>query len=133
MALPHQIPHRFNAELVIPRPTSQIVMRISRVDAGPPTHDITMSAESLGAGEAGMRRGADDLVPPNDFALAVKRLGNGGMVLVLAGELDLYRAPEIEQALSRATEAEREGERHGQTYGAASAGDAACSAKAVRL
>lgn len=107
-------------------------MRISRVDAGPPKRDNTMSAEPLGAGEAVMRRGADDLVPASDFALAVERLGNGGAVLVLAGELDLYRAPEIEQALSRATEAERDGERHGQTCGAPPAGDAPGSSKGVR-
>lgn len=110
-------------------------MRISRVvDAGPAKVDYTMSAEPLGAGEAAARRGADGLIPTRDFALAVERLANGTVVLVLAGELDLYRAPDIELALAEATEAEREGDRHGQRGGAGapSAGDGPSSNKGVR-
>jgi anti-anti-sigma regulatory factor len=107
-------------------------MRITGVDAGPPKVDDTMNAEPLGAGQAAARRGADGLMPSRDFALAVERLGNRTAVLVLAGELDLYRAPEIELALAQATEAERDGERHGQTCGAPSAGDATSSSKGVR-
>jgi len=38
----------------------------------------------------------------HDFALALERHGNGAAILVLAGELDLYRAPEIEAALTEA-------------------------------
>jgi anti-anti-sigma regulatory factor len=91
-----------------------------------------MSAEPLGAGEAAARRGADGLIPIRDFALAVERLANGTAVLVLAGELDLYRAPDIELALAQATEAEREGDRHGQSGGAPSAGDGPSSNKGVR-
>jgi anti-anti-sigma regulatory factor len=108
-------------------------MRISRVvDAGPAKVDYTTSAEPLGAGEAAARRGADGLIPTRDFALAVERLANGTAVLVLAGELDLYRAPDIELALAQATEAEREGDRHGQRGGAPSAGDGPSSNKGVR-
>jgi anti-anti-sigma factor len=39
-----------------------------------------------------------------DFALAVGRVANGTAVVVLAGELDLYRAPEIEHALEQVVE-----------------------------
>ena len=70
--------------------------------------------------------------PTRDFTLAVERLANGTPVLVLAGELDLYRAPEIEHALAQATEAKRDGDRHGQTCGAPSADDASTSNKGVR-
>jgi len=43
--------------------------------------------------------------PPGhgDFALALERDGSEKAVLVLAGELDLYRAPAIEDALAEAT------------------------------
>ena len=39
--------------------------------------------------------------PVHDFALTLERQERG-TVVVLAGELDLYRAPEIEDALARA-------------------------------
>lgn len=45
--------------------------------------------------------------PAPDFALTLERLENGTTVLVLAGELDLYRAPEIEEALAQASEFEQ--------------------------
>ena len=38
-------------------------------------------------------------VRARDFALEIERLAPGTAVLVLAGELDLYRAPEIKDAL----------------------------------
>lgn len=41
-------------------------------------------------------------MPAPDFSLTLERLENGATVLVLAGELDLYRAPEIEAALASA-------------------------------
>jgi anti-anti-sigma regulatory factor len=49
-------------------------------------------------------------MPAPDFALALERLENGTAVLVLAGELDLYRAPEIENALAQAIEPGRGGQ-----------------------
>lgn len=47
---------------------------------------------------------AQDSRPAPDFALTLERLDDGAPVLVLAGELDLYRAPEIEEALAQAIE-----------------------------
>jgi anti-anti-sigma regulatory factor len=41
--------------------------------------------------------------PAAGFDLALERDGRGTVVLVLAGELDLYRAPAIEEAMARAT------------------------------
>jgi anti-anti-sigma factor len=48
-----------------------------------------------------------------DFALTLEHGPGGTTILVLAGELDLYRAPEIERALAEAVEpdAAREGHR----------------------
>jgi anti-anti-sigma regulatory factor len=107
-------------------------MRLSSIDSRPPNVDDTRSAELLGAGEAAARRGADSLIPTHDFALAVERRGNGTAVLVLAGELDLYHAPDIEHALAQATEADRDGDHHGETRGAPSTGDAPSSNKEGR-
>jgi anti-anti-sigma regulatory factor len=133
MVLPHQILHLSTRSSSFGATIAQIVMRISSIGSAPPKVDDTLRTEPLGAGETAARR-ADGLIPTrDDFALAVERLGNETAALVLAGELDLYRAPEIEQALARATEAERDGERHGQTCGAPSAGDAPSSSKGVRV
>jgi anti-anti-sigma regulatory factor len=41
-----------------------------------------------------------------DFALTLEHRAGGTTILVLAGELDLYRAPEIERALAEAIEPE---------------------------
>lgn len=46
------------------------------------------------------------LQPISDFALALEWRSSSKVVLVLAGELDLHRAPEIEQALAEAIGAE---------------------------
>jgi anti-anti-sigma regulatory factor len=46
-----------------------------------------------------------------DFALALERCGSGAAVLALTGEIDLYRAPEIEVALAEATGHEPYGDR----------------------
>jgi anti-anti-sigma factor len=43
-------------------------------------------------------------MPVPEFALTLEQLENGTTVLALAGELDLYRAPEIEEALAEASE-----------------------------
>jgi anti-anti-sigma factor len=48
-----------------------------------------------------------------DFALTLKRRAGGTTILVLAGELDLHRAPEIERALADAIEPEVAQEGHG--------------------
>jgi anti-anti-sigma regulatory factor len=91
-----------------------------------------MCTEPLGAAEGAARRGADGLIATRDFSLAVERLGDGTAVLVLAGELDLYRAPEIEHALAQAIETDGDGDRHGQKWSAPSAGDGPSSNKGVR-
>ena len=57
-------------------------------------------------------------LPPRDFALALERNGSGTAVLVLAGELDLYRAPEIEDALAEAIGADPDSDRCEPTSGA---------------
>ena len=54
-----------------------------------------------------MRSGSVDSEPvravfTSDFAVAVERRGSGKAVLILAGELDLYRAPDVEKALAEA-------------------------------
>ncbi len=61
------------------------------------------------------------LLPAPDFGLAVQRLANGTRVVVLAGELDLYRAPEIEEALAQAIEPPRDGDERRGRCGALSA------------
>jgi len=48
-----------------------------------------------------------------DFELTLDQRPNGTMILVLAGELDLYRAPEIEGALADAIDPEWSGGRAG--------------------
>jgi anti-sigma B factor antagonist len=60
--------------------------------------------------DGGSPGGCQTAVPPvraaggvPDFALALERCGDGTAVLALAGEIDLYRAPEIEEALAGAT------------------------------
>jgi anti-anti-sigma factor len=45
-------------------------------------------------------------MPAPDFALTLKHRTGGTTVLAFAGELDLYRAPEIERALAEAIEPE---------------------------
>lgn len=49
--------------------------------------------------------------PARDFALALEWHGSGTTVLRLAGELDLYRAPEVEAAFAEAIGPEPGGDR----------------------
>jgi anti-anti-sigma regulatory factor len=59
-----------------------------------------------------------------DFALALERCGSGTAVLVLAGELDLYRAPAIEDALAEAIGSKLDSDRcHAPLLGASPAED----------
>jgi anti-anti-sigma regulatory factor len=67
------------------------------------------SASAVACETAAPRLGA--VQPISDFALALEWRGSGTVVLVLAGELDLYRAPEIEQALAEAIGAEPHSDR----------------------
>ncbi len=60
-----------------------------------------MSGAARGAGDrAGPEAGAAG--PVENFALTLARHGTGTAVLALAGELDLYRARELEDALEQA-------------------------------
>jgi anti-sigma B factor antagonist len=71
-----------------------------------------MEAESSGERGPAERIRPAGSVP--DFSLSLERPANGTRVLVLAGELDLYRAPEIEEAIAEAVGGEggdRDGER----------------------
>jgi anti-anti-sigma regulatory factor len=54
------------------------------------------------------------LTPAPDFELTLTRRAGGTAVLVVAGELDLYRAPEIERALAEAIEPQAAREREGK-------------------
>jgi anti-anti-sigma factor len=66
-------------------------------------HPSAAATEAGSTGERGsvvQRIRAAGSVP--DFSLALERPEDGTVVLVLSGELDLYRAPEIEAALAEA-------------------------------
>jgi len=73
-----------------------------------------------------------------DFSLTVERRGRGRAVLVLAGELDLYRAPEVaasrKQALTTSRSPQRAGvaRNHGRNGGIAMAGHRALPGETVR-
>jgi anti-anti-sigma regulatory factor len=65
-------------------------------------------------GSAGVRESASPqagTAGPGDFALALERDGSETAVLVLAGELDLYRAAAIEEALVEAIGSEPDSDR----------------------
>jgi anti-sigma B factor antagonist len=81
--------------------TQLVCQTVTRISRNPPTKDGAMSSRPAGADEAA-DPGRWDRMP--DFALTLERLENGTAALVLAGELDLYRAPEIEEALAQAIE-----------------------------
>jgi anti-anti-sigma regulatory factor len=74
-------------------------MKVSAIDSGP-----------AGAGVNGAVAGRRQTAAPGgggaaltcDFALALERRSRTTAVLVLAGELDLCRAPDVEEALSEA-------------------------------
>ena len=74
--------------------------RTARID------NRALASAGLNGASAGVRQTA---APPvgtaaltGDFALALERQGGDTAVLLLAGELDLYRAPDIEMALTEA-------------------------------
>ena len=76
-------------------------MRNEQVNTAPP--EVEVGAASWGsAGTLKSVRPQTLAAGHGDFALALKRDGSEKAVLVLAGELDLYRAPAIEDALAEA-------------------------------
>ena len=74
-------------------------MRATQINTAPPEVGAA-SWGSAGALESAWPRAR--AVVQDDFALAIERDGSETAVLVLAGELDLYRAPTIENALAEA-------------------------------
>ncbi|MEX1357053.1 MAG: STAS domain-containing protein [Gaiellaceae bacterium] len=77
--------------------------RCSRIDLGQPAFDGAASIQPAGADDATLTQRRNSMPPPA-FALTRQRLEDGTTVLVLAGEIDLYRAPEIEEALAQEIE-----------------------------
>jgi anti-anti-sigma regulatory factor len=76
-------------------------MRTSRIDSEPTGAGAGVNGAAACARQtAAPRVGAAALTC--DFALALERRRRGTAVLVLAGELDLYRAPDVERALAEA-------------------------------
>jgi len=87
---------------------SGIVMSNEQIDTAPP--EVGAASE----GSAGARVSASSqagTAGPGDFALALERDGSETAVLLLAGELDLYRVPAIEEALAEAIGAELDSDR----------------------
>jgi len=74
-------------------------MRNEQTNTAPPEVGAASSG-SAGALESAWPRARAAV--QGDFALALERDGSETAVLVLAGELDLYRAPAIEEALAEA-------------------------------
>jgi anti-sigma B factor antagonist len=78
------------------------MMKLSRYEPWPGAENGMRTPAGL---DGGARSEPQDAMGPPDFALACERLEDGTPVLVLAGELDLYRAPDIEEALAQMIEA----------------------------
>jgi anti-anti-sigma regulatory factor len=72
--------------------------------------EVAVNLASVVACETAAQR-LDAVQPIRDFALALEWRSSGTVVLVLAGELDLYRGPEIEQAFAEAIGAEPHSDR----------------------
>ena len=92
--------------LIINELRSGIVMSNQQIETTPPEAGAA-SGRSAGARESASPQAWT--TGPGDFALALERDGSETAVLVLAGELDLYRAPAIEEALAEAIGSEQEG------------------------
>lgn len=75
-------------------------MRTEQVNTAPPEGDFAASWGSAGTLES--VRPQARAAGHGDFALILERDGSETAVLALAGELDLYRAPAIEDALAEA-------------------------------
>ena len=86
---------------------SGIVMSNQQIEAAPP--EVGAASGRSGARESASPQAGT--AGPGDFALALERDGSEAAVLVLAGELDLYRAPAIEEALAEAIGSELDSDR----------------------
>jgi anti-anti-sigma factor len=76
-----------------------IVLSNQLIETAPPELGA-VSGRSPGARESASPQAVT--AGPDDFSLALERDGGETAVLVLAGELDLYRAPAVEEALAEA-------------------------------
>jgi|SRR5581483_3589547 len=74
-------------------------MRNEQIEAAPPKG---RAARKWSGRPGGSVRPHGGTRGPGDFALALERDGREAVVLVVAGELDLYRAPAVEAALAEA-------------------------------
>jgi anti-anti-sigma regulatory factor len=74
-------------------------MSNEHIDTRPPESGAAGWGPGTARQSAWLQAGADE---GGDFALALERDGSDTAVLVVAGELDLYRAPAIKHALAEA-------------------------------
>lgn len=96
-------------------------MRNEQINTAPPV----VGHGGWGSGALGSTWPQARAVGQDDFALAFERDGSETAVLVLAGELDLYRAPALEDALAEAIGPKLDSDRcHKSFLGAALAEDA---------
>src|SRR6059036_1757186 len=98
--LPHQIPHLWVSDF------TDLPLSVSNMMSISPTVESVREPDLAVGGEPAGRA-------TPDFALTLKRRAGGTTILVLAGELDLYRAPELERALAEAVEPDAAREGHG--------------------
>jgi anti-anti-sigma regulatory factor len=79
---------------------------------------IETAAPEVGAASGSSAGGRESAgtAGPGDFTLAFERDGSETAVLVLAGELDLYRAPAIEGALAEAIGLELNSDRYHKPF-----------------
>ena len=75
------------------------IVRNEQIEIAPPK---ARAASKWSAGPRGSVWPHGGTAGPGDFALALERDRSEAAVLVLAGELDLYRAPAVEAALAEA-------------------------------
>jgi anti-anti-sigma regulatory factor len=86
--------------LIMNELTSGIVMSNQQIETAPT--EVVAASEGSAAGARESASPQAGTAGPGDFALALEWDGSETAVLVLAGELDLYRAPVIEEALAEA-------------------------------
>jgi anti-anti-sigma regulatory factor len=97
------------------------MMKNGQINTAPPE----VGPGSWGSAALGSARPPARAAGQGDFALALKRDGSETAVLVLAGELDLYRAPALEDALAEAIGPKLDSDRcHKPLLGAPPAEDA---------
>jgi anti-anti-sigma regulatory factor len=112
-SLPHQVPHHRRPYLIIDELRSGIVMNNQQIETAAPEVGAASGSSAGGRESASSQAGT---AGPGDFTLAFERDGSETAVLVLAGELDLYRAPAIEGALAEAIGLELNSDRYHKPF-----------------